>query len=41
MTHLLARGHGERFAKLMDKHMPDWKEPRTGSITHRSVISSG
>lgn len=28
MTHLLERGHGERFAKLMDKYMPDWKERR-------------
>jgi len=28
MTHLLERGHGERFSKLMDKHMPDWKERR-------------
>ncbi len=28
MTHLLERGHGERFSKLMDKHLPDWKERR-------------
>ena len=28
MTHLLERGHGERFSKLMDKHMPDWRERR-------------
>jgi predicted metal-dependent hydrolase len=28
MTHLLERGHGDRFAKLMDKHMPDWKARR-------------
>jgi hypothetical protein len=26
--HLLERGHGERFAKLMDKNMPDWKVRR-------------
>ena len=28
MTHLLERGHGERFIKLMDKIMPDWKARR-------------
>lgn len=28
MTHLLERGHGERFAKLMDKNMPDWRSRR-------------
>ena len=28
MTHLLERGHGERFSKLMDKHLPDWKARR-------------
>lgn len=28
MTHLIERGHGERFAKLMDKAMPDWRERR-------------
>ncbi|KJE76774.1 M48 family metallopeptidase [Ferrimicrobium acidiphilum] len=25
MAHLLERGHGERFIKLMDKNMPDWR----------------
>lgn len=25
MTHLLERGHGERFTKLMDRAMPDWR----------------
>jgi predicted metal-dependent hydrolase len=28
MTHLIERGHGERFAKLMDKNMPDWRSRR-------------
>jgi predicted metal-dependent hydrolase len=28
MTHLLERGHGERFTKLMDKVMPDWRARR-------------
>ena len=28
ITHLLERGHGERFAKLMDKQLPDWKARR-------------
>jgi hypothetical protein len=28
MTHILERGHGERFAKLMDKAMPDWRARR-------------
>jgi predicted metal-dependent hydrolase len=28
MTHLLERGHGERFAKLMDLNMPDWRARR-------------
>ncbi len=28
MTHLLERGHGERFSKLMDRLMPDWRERR-------------
>ena len=31
MTHLLERGHGERFTKLMDKAMPDWR-PRRDSL---------
>jgi len=25
MVHLLERGHGERFAKLMDGFLPDWR----------------
>lgn len=28
MTHLLKRGHGERFTILMDKHLPDWHDRR-------------
>jgi predicted metal-dependent hydrolase len=28
MTHLLERGHGERFTKLMDKNMADWRARR-------------
>jgi predicted metal-dependent hydrolase len=28
MTHILERGHGERFVKLMDKTMPDWRARR-------------
>jgi predicted metal-dependent hydrolase len=28
MTHLLERGHGRRFTKLMDGFMPDWRERR-------------
>lgn len=28
MTHLLERGHGERFSKLMDGLMPDWQARR-------------
>lgn len=28
MTHYLERGHGERFTKLMDKEMPDWRMRR-------------
>jgi hypothetical protein len=28
MTHLLERTHGERFTKLMDKNMPDWRARR-------------
>ena len=28
MTHLLERNHGERFTKLMDKLMPDWRSRR-------------
>ena len=30
MTHLLERGHGERFTTLMDKFMPDWRSRRDG-----------
>ena len=25
LTHLLERGHGERFVALMDQFMPDWR----------------
>jgi predicted metal-dependent hydrolase len=28
MTHLIERGHGERFTSLMDKQMPDWRARR-------------
>ncbi len=28
MTHLLERGHGEHFTKLMDGFMPDWRARR-------------
>jgi predicted metal-dependent hydrolase len=28
MTHLVERGHGERFTKLMDGFMPDWRGRR-------------
>lgn len=28
MTHLLERDHGERFAKLLDKSLPDWRSRR-------------
>jgi len=28
MTHYLERKHGERFTKLMDTHMPDWRTRR-------------
>ncbi|TCJ90426.1 MULTISPECIES: M48 family metallopeptidase [Dermacoccus] len=28
MTHYLERGHGERFTKLMDRELPDWRSRR-------------
>lgn len=28
MTHLLERSHGEKFTKLMDRHLPDWRARR-------------
>ena len=28
MVHLIERGHGERFTKLMDGFMPDWRSRR-------------
>lgn len=28
MTHLIERGHGERFIKLMDNNMPQWRGRR-------------
>lgn len=28
MTHLLERNHGERFTRLMDRAMPDWRSRR-------------
>ncbi|MHB8190680.1 MAG: M48 family metallopeptidase, partial [Ferrimicrobium sp.] len=30
MAHLLERGHGERFIKLMDKNMPGWRVRQAG-----------
>ena len=29
LTHLRERNHGERFTKLMDRHLPDWRQRRT------------
>jgi predicted metal-dependent hydrolase len=28
MTHLIERGHGERFTTLMDEFLPDWRRRR-------------
>ncbi|MGH3427397.1 MAG: M48 family metallopeptidase [Mycobacteriales bacterium] len=28
MTHLRERGHGDRFVKLMDEYLPDWRSRR-------------
>lgn len=28
MAHYFERNHGERFTKLMDKHLPDWRSRR-------------
>ena len=28
MTHYVERNHGERFARLMDENMPDWRKRR-------------
>jgi len=28
LTHLLERGHGERFVALMDRFLPDWRQRR-------------
>lgn len=28
LVHLIERHHNERFRKIMDKHMPDWRERR-------------
>lgn len=28
MIHYLERGHGERFTKLMDRELPDWRRRR-------------
>lgn len=28
MAHYFERNHGERFTKLMDKHLPDWRNRR-------------
>jgi hypothetical protein len=40
MTHLLERGHGERFAKLMDKTMPDWRARRDRLNRHELWVRS-
>ena len=29
LVHLVEKHHNERFASLMDKHMPMWREVRT------------
>ncbi len=29
LVHLRERNHGERFTKLMDRHLPDWRQRRT------------
>ena len=36
MTHLLERGHNQRFYRLMDQFMPDWRERRHG--LHARII---
>ena len=45
MTHLLERGHGERFSKLMDKHLPDWKARcdrlNQAPLGHEQWVKSG
>jgi predicted metal-dependent hydrolase len=28
MAHYFERNHGERFTKLMDKYLPDWRSRR-------------
>jgi predicted metal-dependent hydrolase len=28
MTHFRERTHNDRFVKLMDKHLPNWRETR-------------
>lgn len=28
LVHLRERNHGERFTKLMDRHLPDWRQRR-------------
>lgn len=29
LVHLRERNHGDRFTKLMDRHLPDWRQRRT------------
>lgn len=45
MTHLIERGHGERFSRLMDKHLPDWKARRDRlnqePLGHEQWVRSG
>lgn len=37
MTHLLERGHGDRFTKLMDTYMPDWRSRR--DLLNQSLLA--
>ena len=41
MTHLLERNHGERFAKLMDRFMSDWRSRRDSLTVRHWQMSSG
>jgi len=37
LAHLLERGHGPRFAGLLDKYCPDWKQRRKELGAHAVV----
>ncbi len=41
MAHLLERNHGERFAKLMDSLMPDWRTRRDALNARHSLTKRG